>query len=89
MITKSCPHFKGANSNMLTIYNIQPQDSGDYRCVIKNGSGSGYSNYAALTVAGMYYNRYHVLYCSFLLIQWHRLLSLKCPVISHHTIMER
>ena len=45
-------YILGINSNVLTIYNIHPQDSGDYRCVIRNGSGSAYSNYATLAVAG-------------------------------------
>jgi len=75
------PHVltKGANSDVLTVYNIQPQDSGDYRCVIRNNSGSAYSNYATLTVAGMYSSlvkRYLVLY-QFLLIN-----SVAPPVIT-------
>ena len=42
----------GANTNTLTLINLQPEDAGDYRCVATNASGSTESNYAHLTISG-------------------------------------
>ena len=39
-------------TDTLTVYNIQPKDSGFYRCSISNNSGTAYSNYATLNVTG-------------------------------------
>ena len=44
----------GANTNTLTLINLQPKDVGDYRCVTTNASGSSESNYAALTISSEY-----------------------------------
>ena len=42
----------GVNTNVLTFFNITPEDAGNYRCVATNASGSIDSNYAALSVIG-------------------------------------
>ena len=38
----------GVNTTVLTINNIQPGDTGYYRCVASNASGNNFSKYAAL-----------------------------------------
>jgi len=42
----------GVNTNTLTIVNVKPEDSGNYRCVVSNDSGENFSDYAAITVCG-------------------------------------
>ena len=37
----------------LILYNVQPQDSGFYRCSVSNNSGTAYSEYAALNITGI------------------------------------
>ena len=44
----------GINTNNLTIINLQLKDTGNYRCVGINGSGSIASEYATLTFEGTY-----------------------------------
>ena len=44
----------GVNTNNLIISNLQLKDAGYYRCVAVNGSGNTKSDYAKLTLAGMY-----------------------------------
>ena len=44
----------GVNTNTLTLINLQPEDAGNYRCVATNASGSSESNYAAITISGIY-----------------------------------
>ena len=43
----------GVNTSVLTIRNIKPDNTGYYRCVASNASGSSFSKYAAL---GTYVN---------------------------------
>lgn len=38
----------GVNTNVLTIHNLQPDDTGYYRCIACNASGSSFSEYAIL-----------------------------------------
>lgn len=47
--------FKGRTTNTLTVYNVQPEDSGYYRCSVSNNSGTTYSNYATLNITGTLY----------------------------------
>ena len=44
----------GVDTNTLTLINLQPEDAGNYQCVATNASGSSESNYAQLTINGMY-----------------------------------
>ena len=45
---------EGTDSNHLILHNILPPDSGHYRCLARNKHGITYSNYAMLTVKGIY-----------------------------------
>ena len=40
----------GVNTNTLTLINLQPEDAGNYRCVVTNVRGSNKSNYATVNV---------------------------------------
>ena len=42
----------GVNTNTLTLINLQPEDTGNYRCVATNASGSSLSDYASITING-------------------------------------
>ena len=42
----------GVNTNTLTLINLQPEDTGNYRCVATNASGSSASDYASITING-------------------------------------
>ena len=42
----------GINTDTLTIINISPEDSGNYRCVVSNDNGKVYSVWAVVTVNG-------------------------------------
>ena len=43
----------GVNTSNLTLINLRLEDTGNYRCVGINGSGSTESEYATLTFEGM------------------------------------
>ena len=47
------PNAHGVNSSNLTIFNLIPNDSGEYRCVVSNSTGVIESEYSTLTVRGM------------------------------------
>ena len=44
----------GVNTNTLTLINLRLRDAGRYRCIATNDSGSAGSDFATLTVKGMY-----------------------------------
>ena len=43
---------QGIHSSQLNIYNVTPEDAGDYRCVMSNSTGVIASNYKPITVEG-------------------------------------
>ena len=43
---------QGVNTSQLTIFNLKPEDSGDYQCVMNNNTGMISSNYSAVNVKG-------------------------------------
>jgi len=42
----------GVDSNTLTLSYLTPEDVGNYRCVVGDGSDKIFSNYASITVFG-------------------------------------
>jgi len=46
---------QGIYSSQLIVYNVTPEDSGDYRCIMSNSTGIIVSNYKAITVEGECY----------------------------------
>ena len=42
----------GVNSSCLTIFNLRPEDSGEYRCIMSNSTGRCASDYTELSVYG-------------------------------------
>ena len=52
------PGAIGKYSNILILINVQPKDSGNYRCVATNNYGTTLSDYATIIIKGivsMYY----------------------------------
>ena len=43
---------QGVNSSHLTIFNLKPEDSGDYQCVISNNTGTISSMFTTVKIAG-------------------------------------
>ena len=48
------PRAKGVQSSELTIVNLRPQDSGEYRCIVSNATGRAASSYSELVAISMY-----------------------------------
>ena len=46
---------EGINTNMLTLIDITPSDSGQYRCIASNEHGKDYSEYATVIITGKIY----------------------------------
>ena len=46
------PRARGVKSSQLTIVNLKPEDSGDYRCVMSNSTGTISSNFSAIKIKG-------------------------------------
>ena len=44
---------KGANTSQLIIYNVRPEDAGDYRCIVSNFTGQLDSLFSSLTIQGV------------------------------------
>ena len=49
---KFTSRVQGIHSSQLNIYNVTPEDAGDYRCVMNNSTGVIASNYEPITVEG-------------------------------------
>ena len=47
------PRALGVYSSKLSIDNLQPEDSGEYRCIMSNATGTIASSYSELIVTGM------------------------------------
>ena len=45
---------QGVHSSTLTIINLKPKDSGEYRCVVSNSTGRIASEYLPVNIKGMY-----------------------------------
>ena len=43
----------GVNSELLTITNLKPKDSGEYRCIMSNSTGMIASDYESVTIKGL------------------------------------
>ena len=43
---------QGANTSQLTIFNLKPEDSGDYQCVMSNSTGTISSDYTTVSITG-------------------------------------
>ena len=52
------PKAQGVYSSELTIVNLRPEDSGEYRCVMSNATGRIASSYSKLIVTGTYVHIY-------------------------------
>ena len=48
------PRAHGMYSSELTIINLRPEDSGEYRCIISNATGTIASNFSKLIVKSTY-----------------------------------
>ena len=44
----------GINSEQLIITNLRPRDSGEYRCIVSNSTGTIASGYSLITIKGLY-----------------------------------
>ena len=44
---------QGVNSEQLTILNLKPKDSGEYRCIMSNSTGMIASDYESVTIKGL------------------------------------
>ena len=44
---------QGVHSSTLTIINLKPEDSGEYRCVVSNSTGRIASEYLPVTIKGI------------------------------------
>ena len=43
---------RNVHSSQLTIINLQPEDSGDYQCVMSNDTGTISSNFSTVSIKG-------------------------------------
>ena len=44
---------QGVNSQQLTITKLDPKDSGEYRCIASNSTGTIASDYSSITIKGL------------------------------------
>ena len=52
------PRAQGVHSSELTIINLRPEDSGEYRCIVSNATGRVASSYSKLIAISMYIRSY-------------------------------
>ena len=52
------PRAQGVYSSELTILNLRPEDSGEYRCIMSNATGRVTSSYSKLIIISMTYINY-------------------------------
>ena len=57
---------QGIHTSHMTITNLMPEDSGEYRCVLSNATGTIVSDYFKLTVEG---NQLHTQFYNLRLFQ--------------------
>ena len=50
--TKLPENAHGIHSSQLTIFNLKPKDSGEYRCKLSNSTGTITSEFVIITVKG-------------------------------------
>ena len=43
---------QGVNTSNMIIVNLEPEDAGEYRCIISNNTGKIFSNYVSVSVKG-------------------------------------
>ena len=43
---------KGVNTSQLTIFNLRPEDSGDYQSVMSSSTGTISSNFSTISITG-------------------------------------
>ena len=52
---------QGINSSHLTIYNLKPEDSGEYQCTVSNRTGKISSDFTTVDIIG---NDHEILYAT-------------------------
>ena len=51
---------KGVHSSQLTIFNLRPEDAGEYRCMISNSTGKITSQHSKLIITGSKLKGFHM-----------------------------
>ena len=51
---RNIPRAHSINSKQITITDLKPEDSGEYRCILSNSTGVIMSDYTLLTIKGLF-----------------------------------